>query len=571
MSTATLRRIVLFCLGIVSIAALLDAYRSGAAEEASLARVAPPGAVLYLEARNFSGLLEEWNRSQEKGEWVRSANHEVFSKSRLFLRLKEASDQFAVAAGLPPDMNFVAQLAGEQSGLALYDIGKLQFLYVTRIEAGKAEQSALFLQRSKLETRSAGGVTFYYSKNAEHEREVAFAMSGGYLLLATREDLMAGALERLVGSKEPSLESEAWWTSALQGVGRAGDLRLVLNLEKIVPSPYFRSYWIQKNITDMKAYRASVSDLYLSPREYREERVLVRMDEHAGDRSADAGSAAAGQLAQWIPADAGSYQVVASPSADACLDLLESKLLAPHTGPEAASQFAPQVQLTSGVTGGAGALDTRIDHPPAEVRPETAASAALQALLAQNPVQAALTVESTDFEKDGVFVRIHTAVVLAGSAEWNEAAVESALAEYVRPMLSASGLGTAWQKKAGYAELDGLSPLAASVRGKVLIVSDDPRLLGEIASNAKQTAKAEPAVLIAGFNHASERSRYLRLTAALDKQAGKGEAVPDRTPSFFSENLGSLSTVLSRVSSERIVVHDSGARVRQTVIYAWTE
>ena len=37
----------------------------------------------------------------------------MFSRSRLFLRLKDASDQFTAAAGLPPDMNFLETGGGQ--------------------------------------------------------------------------------------------------------------------------------------------------------------------------------------------------------------------------------------------------------------------------------------------------------------------------------------------------------------------------------------------------------------------------------------------------------------------------
>src|SRR5262249_55959158 len=178
-------------------------------------------------------------------QWLHGDNYQVFSQSRLFLRLKEASDQFAAAAGLPADMKFVSQLAGAQSAVALYDIGKLQFLYVTKIGSASSEQTALWESRMKFEPRATAGATFYLRKDPDSEREVAFAVNGDYLLLATREDLLAGALRLMAGSKDRTIESEPWWNRSVSSAGRAGDLRLVLNLEKIVPSPYLRSYWIQ--------------------------------------------------------------------------------------------------------------------------------------------------------------------------------------------------------------------------------------------------------------------------------------------------------------------------------------
>jgi len=565
-------RVFLASLSIICVAALLSAHRSAAVDEPALARYAPPGALLYLEARDFSSLLAQWNGSQQKSAWRRSANYEMFSRSRLFLRLKEAGDQFAAAAGLPPDMSFASQVAGSQSAVALYDIGNLQFLYITKLDSNKAEQTALVASRSKFETRSAGGVTFSYRKDEEKKREVAFAVSGGYLLLATREDLMTGALELMAGSgKNSSIESEAWWTRPVAAAGPPGDLRLVLNLEKIVPSPYFRSYWVQKNVTAMKSYSAAVSDLHLSSTAYHEERVLVKKEAAAAESSASDGSAAVAELAQLVPADAGSYQIIATPPAAETLSRLEAQLLAPATVLGPAPETAPQVALTSGETGGGGDLETRIDQPPVATGPQTAPTEPLANLLAQNPVRASLQVWTTELDKDGVFVRVHSALVLLGSSDWNESAARSAIADFVRPLLTTGALGVAWQQKAGHQELDGLWPLAVAVRGKTLILTDDGRLLGQISSNGKRAAGAQAAIFIAGWSHARERARFVRMTRLLDGQSGGEEGEAGRVPEFFSGNMASLSSVLAGVSSQKVVVRDAGDKLLQSVTYEWAE
>src|ERR1700675_4327346 len=125
-----MKRVMVFLLaGAVSLGVSWAAYRRVAADEPSVSRFSPSGALLYLQARDFASLVGEWNDSEEQQLWRKSANYEVFSRSRLFLRLKGASDQFAAAAGLPPDLNFLKQVAGKQSAVALYDIGKLQFLF----------------------------------------------------------------------------------------------------------------------------------------------------------------------------------------------------------------------------------------------------------------------------------------------------------------------------------------------------------------------------------------------------------------------------------------------------------
>src|SRR6266853_1286084 len=94
---------------------------------------------------------------------------------------------------------------------------------------------------------------------------------------------MASALQWMAGGKDRTIDADPWFSQSVAAAGPVGDLRMVLNLEKIVPSPYFRSYWIQRNITDMKQYSAAVSDLFLSGKEYREERVLLKKSASAGD------------------------------------------------------------------------------------------------------------------------------------------------------------------------------------------------------------------------------------------------------------------------------------------------
>jgi hypothetical protein len=546
-------------------------YQAAAPSVTPLSKFVPAGPLLYLEAKDFSALLADWNSSPEKKRWVESINYEVFSRSRLFLRLEGAGNQFAAAAGLPPDISFLSQVAGTRSTVALYDIGNLQFLYITYLPSATSMQTTLWQTRAKFEPRSAGGVNFYLRRDPESQKEVAFAVSGDYLLLATREDLMAGALQLMSGRENRTVESEPWWSEPVAATGTPGDLRMVLNLEKIVPSPYFRTYWVQQNITDLTQYSAAVSDLFRSDQQYREERVLMRKAPPAAVSSAD-GLEAAADLVRLAPDSAGVYQAKADPSADSCIDLLETKLLAPHLGPVPTSQLAPQVQLTSLETGAGSDLETRIDQPPVQ-RPGTAQNTtALNELLDKTQIRASLLVQSTERDKAGVFVRIHSAVVLAASSEWNEANVQSALAEFVRPGLTASQLGVTWQQKSGYQEFDGLWPLVASVRGKYLLVSDDPNFIAAMLSNFSRKSDVKPAVFVAGLNHSGERANLARFLNVVDRpnQGQSNVSGMERQPQFFSENMASLSSTLAGVSTERITVRTEGGRILQTVTYEWS-
>lgn len=547
------------------------AYRAVAPSASPLSKYMPAGPLLYLEAKDFSSLLNDWNSSPQKRQWTESSSYDVFSRSRLFLRLKGASDQFAAAAGLPPDMNFLSQVSGQRSALALYDIGNLQFLYITDLPSAKSMETALWQSRAKFEPRNAGGVDFYLRRDPESKREVAFAVSGDYLLLATREDLMAGALQLMSGKQDRTIETEPWWTQSTAAAGKPGDLRLVLDLEKLVPNGYFRTYWVQQNITDLSQYSAAVSDLFRSTQRYREERVLIRKKESAPPQPA-AAVAAAAEVSRLAPDNIGFYSAMANPTADSCFALLETKLLTPHLGPAPPSQIAPQVQLTSGEQGTASDLETRIDQAPAE-RPTTPQNtSALKALLDQTPLLASLQLQSTALDQGGVFVRIHSAIVLVSAIDWQESGVQSALTDFVRPGLTASQLGVAWQQKTGYQQFEGLWPLTVSVRGKYLLLSDDPLLMESLLANFTRASNREPVEYLAGFNHQRERANFVRFTSLIDRPSvATDNASTERQPQFFSGNIASLSAMLAGVSSERIEVRESEGKVRQSVTYEWSQ
>jgi hypothetical protein len=524
----------------------------------SLAASMPPGASLILEAKDLSSLLAEWNSSPEKRQWLKSDNFEVFSRSRVLLRLAEAQQQFAAAGGVPPDMAFLSQAAGKESILGIYDIGKLEILYITRLPSAGAMQSALYQARAKFEPRTAAGAPFFIHTDKESGRVVAFAIAGDNLLLATREDLLARALELLPGGPNPkaaapNVTGEDWYSQSISSAGEPGDLRMVLNMEKIVDAPQFRSYWIQHNVPEMRQYSAAISDLYRSGSVYREERVLLRKSASPSPAKPDPATAAkpedsnksvpavrptptpegmqaVADLLRLVPDDAGVYRASANPAAvpddDEVLALLQEKILSPQPTPAFAQNLAPGVNLTGGEVGASADLETRIDQPPPDrpASPNDSDKEGLTALrhaLESANVQAMLSLESTHAVAESSFIEIHSAVVLAAASDWDANSVYAALAAAVNHSTTTQHLGASW-KKAGkapddYSELDGLLPLRVAFRGKLLIASGDAETIAAILARLKTHSSASPASYAAGFHHAAERKNFIRLTSVLDR------------------------------------------------------
>ena len=152
------------------------------------------------------------------------------------------------------------------------------------------------------------------------------------------------------------------------------------------------------------------------PTEYREERHLVL--KNAADQNLAAAlsddSRVVAEALRLVPANAGFYRASAAPSVDETLELLESKILNPRTGPAPPETVAPASALTEGTVGSASSLETRIDLPPSTSRPQGKRDDALKAMLTKANVRAVLQLHRSEANSDGVFVRLRSTIVLYG-------------------------------------------------------------------------------------------------------------------------------------------------------------
>jgi hypothetical protein len=561
---------------VVGVAALWAANELVQARVAELPSLMPDGALLSIEAKDFSALLKDWSGSPEKRSWLTSDNYSAFSNSRLFQRLSQAQDEFTAAAGLATDNSLLSSVAGKQSSLALYDIGNLEFVYITRMDEAVAEATPLWQLRSKFEQRSQGSAQFYVHQDPQSKRVAAFAWLDGWLILGTREDLVAGVLARIESPHTRSLADDGWYVASVKEAGKQGDLRMVLNLHDIVPSPYFRSYWVQRNITEMKQYRAAISDLYREPQSYREERVLLRNPGLPAVASGDVQS-----LAALAPDDAAFYSAQASPDPDQLLGNLREDLIDLKPARVQSRWEAPAAVRVINA-GSADALEERIDLAPAVVK-QTDAYQSLHTLLHSAQPVAQLVAWITHSASDSVFVSIDCAMVITASTNWDEKAVQEAVTDAVQPGLTASRLGVGWAQRSSssgsYYALDGRIPLYFAVREKQLLLTTDSTSMEQMMARQLKPAESKPQGITytAVFRHsAREQQNFRSLAAHLDRanhtdNPDGQDAQGGSSPAFFSGNIASLSRMFESVSRETVEEKDQGAKVTQTVVYEWKQ
>jgi hypothetical protein len=591
-------------------AAGFAAWRAGrqvaAAAPASMTAMLPQGALLTIESPDFAGLLAKWNASPEQKAWLASDDESVFSKSRLFGRLNDARTEFEAAARIAKTDNtsfngdFLTQVAGRQSVFAWYDVGNLEFLYITRIDAAQAGNLALMKNKSAWTARQAGGTAFFIRKTSAaaavtdsdeqmqamqgKARTVAFAQvndaGGTLLLLATREDLIANALVLHAAGAGDSVASEGWFTKASAalpaanrtggGIGAGTALHMVLNLDRLVGTSYFRSYWVQRNVTAMGQYRAAVSDLYVEDRRFREERALLPNDAADQDEQADLGS-----LAALVPTD-GVFQARATHDADVGVTAMEEKLLG-HIELEKLPQTdAPDPELEAAQQGSAtNDLEVRIDA--LQPVPAAVSNRALADALKAAGMDAVLTYSSArrPATQEGLWVPIRSVVALHAGSAWNAQALQAALQQSLRGSLTAAELGIEFRAETEGGRtiygLTGPKPLWFAAAGDVCLLADDKEMLTAALARVGAGTTPQIATKLAGFNHTAQRAPFARLVGLIDGTNGGTNArrIENAQPAFFSGNMRSLSDAFAAVEGERFVERRDGAVVRQTVTYEW--
>lgn len=533
----------------------------------NLREFVPAGPLLYLEAKDFASLLSRWRGSQEQQRWLQSADYKAFSQSHLFLRLTEAYDEYAGAAGFAPDATMLQGVAGTESALAFYDIGKLEFLYLTRLPSTQALETAPWRSRASFTPRKAGGTDFYVRTDPSG-RVVSFAVANGVLLLATREDLMAGALDLMARAPRAKMIDEGWFARPSRTAGSAGDLRLVMDFGALANSPHFRSHWIQHNVSLVRQYTSGISDLFMGAGSIREERLFFRATpaESAVDRQPLA------ETLRLVPEDAGFYSGWASPAPDEVSALLAAKLLDPSAArPERSPKGAPSAPNVAAALGSEADLDTRIDEPVYTDTGGQLLPDALQRLLSTEKLTAVVQVEETQPSADTVFFGTTRAVVVVRQSSWDATAVKEAIVSAVENLWTASRLGVAWAEvnrgNLRYFNLNGLVSLAVAVDGNRLIVANSPQLIERLLSRTNAPVPSDVGTYAAGFRHERERQTFAVWMRQLNSVRSPANQSGAEQMDFLSQNLPSLSNALARIRSVTIQATDQGEAMKQTVVY----
>jgi hypothetical protein len=602
--------VILMLLIVVAIASASDAQQARPlSEQFRLASVMPSRAMLYVQAGDLSGLMKRWLASPIRKGYYDSDSFRSFSRSHAYLKLQDRRKDFETALGFGLDEQRLSELSGGASAVALYDIGKLELVFVTEIPRTRAIASAMFKQQPQFQERSAAGTSYFVRDVATDggrlNQQFCFAYADGKLLVATAEGLIVRALANLKSQTDDSMAPVIVKSAEGADGFSSHDVTMWLDQVRLNESRHFRNYWIHRNVDDLAAIESGLIDLTISGTAINERRWFkIKAGAEAITPGRDLTRQEIADLAKFAPADA---QLVEISRGAVSLDHLTSNVAdvlfgelqvaqteARYSGGWSPSE--PSDGSDQDRTQRYGHLDNRFDM---DVDDPDAPGRGAKQVGVQEPADSSnqfekhlatvlQTAEPSGYcvlgrsraETGKPFVRFDRALVVAlkPQAQIDRSALENAIAGEFRSRFVVAGSGDqfGWQE-AGGARFIAQSLMergaAYAVSGRYLVFASSSEFATDVLRAAGSAAATGPAVPVALTAYAllrvaNARPMYDTLMSSLDRPASVSLEQDDRHISFFSQNVGSLVGALSFRQIE--FSQENGATLlRENLTYSW--
>jgi hypothetical protein len=598
------------------------------AEQLRLAGAMPRGALVYVQARDLSALMKVWTASTVRNKFYASPSYTAFSKSRVFLKFQDRRGDFEKALGFGIDESRLTELAGGASAVAIYDIGKLEMIFVTELPREKALLTTMFKQLAQFQERNSDS-GIYYGKDVQTDggrlsQQFCFAHAGGKLIVTTTEGLMIRALANVKNNGADSLLGDVM-AIADQAKGFAThDITMWLDQARLNRDRLFNSYWIHHNAgSELGGIESGLLDLRITAQGLTEQRYFKV---GAGGQGPGAGQKVNGEeaslkgeqaaaLLKFAPADAQLVEIHPQTRAEDLADTVANALFghlptAEPSRPEVSNHSTSSDDESESRVERYSQLDARFDvdvddeqapsrggnTPNRKAKPETSVPTAPTSFVAAITKLAPVAVcelTRSKADPDRPFVHFERAVVIEMKSEaaLDRAALERAIIEEMRARFVVAGVDPrfGWQDDTSVRVL-GQSLLekgaAYVVAGKYLVLASSKAFAADIAQAAAATTEApriDGAVsFYALVRIADARPVFNKLMAKLDgkvaeppaPKAKKEDSEEDSTDEsasnikFFSDNLSSLVSATT-IRDMRLRREASGPLVVERLVYSF--
>lgn len=585
------------------------------AEQLKLAAVMPRGAMVYVQANDLSALMKTWLASPVRSQFYDSASFAAFQKSHVYLKLQSRKKDFETAIGIGLDEKRLAELAGRASAVSIYDIGKLELVFVTEVSRARAIASALFKQAPQFQQRSADGTSYYVrdltTDGGRLSQQFCFAYVEGMLIVTTTEGLMIRAVANAKTGGTDSLSADVVALAEQAAEFTAHDVTMWLDQTRLNRNRYFSNYWIHTNAEDaLVNIESGLIDLRITRDGMNEQRWFkMGVAGRALEVSAISGEQIAA-LMKFAPANAQLVQVHAAAATEQLSSAIEQSLFGKLPDEPSPAEIPDRTRSDGNEDEHTRAdrysrLDSRFDiDVDDEQAPKRGSGVGDKSLGKTNdnqpvgsdfaksvfPLLASVSAGSycelvrSKADAGRPFVRFERAIVaqLKPEAAINRESLERAIVDELRARFVVAGTQPhlEWQDEGGvrFVAQSLLEQGAAySVSGSYLVLASSKELAIDILQAAK-TAPSAPEKTDATVDFyalirvAAAKPAFDTLMSKLD---GRDQTTlsrvknddEEREVKFFSENLSSL--VAASAIREVRLTRRSAPIATERIVYRW--
>ncbi len=502
---------------------------SGAPKEFAAADDFPRGALVYAQFQDLPQLIKLWEKSALKQKYLESQNFAEFQNRHLALKLISRWQEFDQALAFETDAATLANAAENRAAAAIYDIGKLEFVFIAPISDEKFAATMFFQNQKQFEKTTLPDKTIYYSREVKADRgrqqqKILFANIKGRFVLATSEGLLLRAVANINGIARKDRLSDEPAFSALAAKTTTHLATVWVNQAKLNEDWYFKHYWISQNVEQLKKIQAGIFDFEMPDGKIVERRTFLLNDSTVPESSIPAAEAA--QLQAMIPNNAAFFkmQSVAGKGTWAANQILETILdKAPETvakdrsprwdsyssfsyrdsDDSANSDDSSDYYPYYGSNFDENINEDKTDSDDAASQsnlPQTNRLAALEQILAAAEASSTVSIADPQVLKNPLFAEFRRATILnlRSPANFNQTAFEEAVSEAVQNRLGVAGsrLNLVWEPKTDHEKtwhelnLPALGwRINCALRENELIIADNQELLKSIMDAKNEQAE----------------------------------------------------------------------------------
>lgn len=287
-------------------AIIVYARLSSAEKDFKQAEDFPREALIFAQTPDLPALIKLWSDSELRRKYIESVNFEEFRNRHLALKLVERADEIYEQIGVLPDLGFASALCADRAAFAVYDVGKMEFVFIAPMSEEKILASSIFLVQSNFEEIRLDDETTVYTKEIEVDRarqkqKILFTNFRGRLILATSEKYFLQTLENIKGKTPQNRLSEETIFKQLTGKIIPNAATVWINQEKLNEDWYFKHYWLMSDIASLKNLRSGLFDFEIQTEKLIENRVFLTREKPLSSKIE---LKTAQRLRQLIPEDA---------------------------------------------------------------------------------------------------------------------------------------------------------------------------------------------------------------------------------------------------------------------------